>query len=277
MLLQTKESLEELIVRTLAASANLTATQIKERIPATTKGYSIQAVYKELRKLRSEGVIVKLKQKYSLRLPWALDFIALADTISSSYVDAPSFASIAPERNKRKIWRFNNLLKLNDFWSHVLLLLINQSQKKILLGWNPHPWFHLVQTKQEEQYLRALAIAKGRLYLIIGGSTYLDKWTERFFDKRIVTYSFARSPFQDERSTYLNIVDDYVLTVKLNNETTEAIENLYRNTTSPEGMNFPAMLAIFYKKVNASIWLEQNHRKAAALKSRFSRFFGERF
>lgn len=206
-----------------------------------------------------------------------LDFVSLADTASAAYLDAPSFASILPASNKKEIWRFNNLLKMNDFWSHILLLLIQQSEKKILLGWNPHPWFHLVQTKQEEQYLKSLGLAKGKLYLIVGGSTFLDRWAEKFWAKEIIEYSFAKSIFDKDRSTYLNIIDDYVVTVKLDHQTTRAIENLYSKTLPASDLNFASVFKIFQSKVKASVWLEKNLKKAKMIKGRFTRFFGVKF
>ena len=238
---------------------------------------SLQKFYKELRKLQSSGVVFKLKQSYGLRLPWAIDFMSLADTISNTYVNPPLLSSILPDKNKKKIWHFDNLLKLNDFWSHILLILIQHSKKKILLGWNPHPWFHLVQAKQEEQYLKSLGLAKSKLYLIIGGNTYLDRWTEKFLNKKVVEYSFGKSVFEKNRSIYLNVIDDYVVTVKMDTKTNQEIENLYKNIISVENMNIATMLRIFHSKVKASVWLEKNLRKADILRGRFTKFFGVKF
>ncbi|MBU4332745.1 hypothetical protein KKD19_02875 [Patescibacteria group bacterium] len=278
MLLQTKEKLEDLIVKLLAERPILTATQVRQEIKEKNKKYSLQAVYKELRKLQNNGVVSKIKQKYGLRLPWALDFVSLADIISQTYIDSPRIASILPERNKKEIWHFNNLLKMNNFWSHILLILIQQSEKKILLGWNPHPWFHLAQTKQEEQYIKSLGLAKGKLYLIVGGSTYLDRWAEKFFDKKIVEYSFGRSACGTECSPhYINVIDDYVLTVKIDKKTARIIDDLYKNTTSADDIDIASIMDVFHGKINASIWLEKNSKKAQQISGRFSRFFGVKF
>lgn len=276
MILHAKENLEDFIVKLLAESSGFSVSEIIKRISEDHKKFTLQAVYKELRKLQNGGVVVKLKHAYSLRLPWILDFVSLADTISNTYLDSPSLTSILPDRHKKEIWHFNNLMKLNNFWSHVLLTLIQQSKKKTLLGWNPHPWFHIIQTKQEEQYIKSLGIAKGKLYLIIGGNTYLDRWAERFFNKKVVEYSFGKSVFEKDRSTYVNVIDDYIVTVKLDGKTTQLIESLYKNTNSAEQINISATLAVFNGKVKSSLWLEKNPQKAEILKNRFNRFFGIR-
>ncbi len=277
MILQTKENLEDYIVKVLAEAPNLSVAEISRKIIQGGRKYTPQAIYKELKKLQDGGVVVKSKQVYSLRLPWALELASLSDKISASYLKSPLLTEILPDVNKKEIWHFDNLLRLNDFWSQILLILIQQSKKKILLGYNPHPWFHLIQTKQEEQYIKSINLAKGKLYLIIGGRTYLDKWAEKFFDKKVVMHSFGKSVFEEKGLDYINVIDDYVLTVKLDNQTTKAIDNFYNNTSSIEKVNLSDMLKIFHGKVKASIWLEKNHDKAEKIKGRFGRFFGVRF
>lgn len=68
MLLQVKESLEDLIVKLLVEKPDLSAAQIYQKVTRLRK-ITLQAIYKELRKLQGAGVVVKLKKRYSLRLP----------------------------------------------------------------------------------------------------------------------------------------------------------------------------------------------------------------
>jgi hypothetical protein len=277
MLLQAKENLEELIVKMLAEKPNLLASDIHKEIIKTNKRYSLQAVYKELRKLHRGGVIVKTGQKYNLRLPWAIEFVSLADSISHAYLDSPSMASILPDIHKKEIWHFNNLLKMNDFWGHLLLILVQQSKKKILLGWNHHLWFHLAQTKQEEQYIKSLGLADGKLYLIVGSDSYLDKWAEKFLNKKVVQYFFGKSNFEKDYSKYINVIDDYLLIIKLDKKMTRMIEGLYQKTKSAEDIDFSTVFDIFNRKTNVSIWLEKNPKKTDIVRRRFKRFFGVDF
>ena len=277
MILQTYKNIEDYLVEILAEEANLNVSQIRERLTQIGKKYTIQAIYKVLKNLQEGGVVVKINKCYSLRIPWALNLEHLSNQIRATYLESPLLAEILPDINKKEIWHFNNLLRLNDFWSQILLILIKQSKKKILLGYNPHPWFHLVQTKQEEQYIKSINLARGKLYLIIGGRTYLDKWVEKFFDKNTVAHSFGRSVFEEKGLDYINVIDDYILTVKLDGVTTKEIDNLYKNTDSIEKMNLHNVLKIFNGKVKAGIWLEKNPQKAEKIKGRFTRFFGIKF
>src|SRR3989338_7602086 len=244
MLFQTKERLSEHIVKILANQYAISAQRIHILLKKT-RNCSIQAVYKELRNLQEWGVVVKTKKQYNLRIPWAIEFVSFANRIKRQYLESSQLIAILPEYNKKEIWHFSNLLRLNDFWSQLLLLLIQQSKEKILYGWNPHLWFHLVQTKQEKQYIDSLKKTKSKLYLIIGGDAYLDKWAEKFFDKRVVEYVFGKQLFLKKQLYYLNVIDDYVLIVKVDSETTQSIEKIYSSIHSGEELDIANILKVF--------------------------------
>lgn len=270
-------NLKNLLIETLASRPGLKAAMLRRALEEKGNEYSIQGVYKELKKLQEEGAVFKAKGRYGLRLPWVFDFLSVAERMEETYVERPKLSSILPDEDKKEIWHFSDLAKLNDFWGHVLLMLINQSEKKTLLGWNPHTWFHLLQTEQEEQYLQALKRAGSKLYLMVGGATFLDRWAERFWDKEVVDYSFAESPFHEERGTYLNVIDDYVLTVKLDSKLAATIDAFYAKTMSMEDLDVPAIIAVLRQKTDASLWLEKNPKKASQIKSKFKKHWGIEF
>jgi hypothetical protein len=206
-----------------------------------------------------------------------LERIEEAASMTSAYVERPQLPALLPDENKKEIWHFTDLLKMNDFWSHILLILVQQSKNKVLLGYNPHPWFHLAQTKQEKQYIQALERTNSKLYLIIGGDTCLDKWTEKFWNKKIVSHSFAQSDFHDERATYLNVVDDYIVTIKIDPKTAHAIDDIYANTKFMDDLDLQSVLRIFQQKTKCSVWLEKNPDKAKKIKTKFKKYWGVDF
>ena len=277
-MLGKNNSLSDYIIQCLATEPAVAVKVLVKKIEIIAgQKYSIQGIYKELRNLQASGVLIKIGPRYSLRLPWVLDFVAVADTMVDTYVEKPHLPLLLPQLHKKQIWHFTNLLKMNDFWSHILLALVQQSKSKVLLGWNPHPWFHLVQTKQEEQYIQALKSTKSKLYLIVGGNSFLDKWAAKFWDSAVVEHSFGESSFQKERSLYFNVIDDWVVTVKLDSKTSEAIDTVYESTKSMADLNLQTIISVFQQKTKCSFWLEKNSKKAKNIKSQFKRFWGVDF
>jgi hypothetical protein len=274
MLLQAEQNTEELLVSTLAESGPVSASVLHQELAAQGKPVSVQAVYKALGGLEEQGVIVKEGRRYGLRAPWVLDLANLTQRALSLYAD-PSASLQMPIRGKRQIWHFNDLLKLNNFWSQVLLVLVKRTNESVLLSWMPHPWYHLVYSRQEEQYLKALELSSIRLYLINEGTSYLDRWTGRYWEAEHIDYSFGESPFSKEEMThYYNVLGDYVVTVRLDTGTAEIIDQLYRETGSAEKLDPQAISRIFSTRVRASLWLEHNPEKAKEMRRRFVRHFG---
>lgn len=268
----------ELIIEVLSHKPLLTVEELYACINKSReeRKYSIKAIYKELRKLREDGVVVRVQRKHALHLPWILETIAFANTLERNYVTNSVLPDLVPYE-KRYTWHFQNLLQMNDFWSHLLLALIQQSKGKILLGWNPHPWFHLVQTEHEQQYIHALGLAKSKLYLVVGGNSFLDCWTKRFWDGNTVEYAFDVGLFMKDRTTYINVIDDYVLTVKLDQRVACDIDRIYQETHSMDEVDLASVISIFRNPTKAVIRLERCPKKARNIKAKFKRYWGVDF
>lgn len=276
MILQGQQNLEERIVTILAKKANSSVEDIHRKIANELKSYSLPAIYKELGKLEFQGVVVKEKKRYSLRLPWVLDFLSLADNASQTYLENPTLDSLIPKRGEKKVWRFTNLLRLNNFWAQAILVLLNRSSSKILYTWMPHSWFNLAYQEQETQYLKSLKHAESRQYLICGSKSPLDVWAERFWKSSNTTYAFTSTPFVKDSSFYWNIVDEYVVKVSLDPQMTKRIDDLYRRVKTVAQIDLSKAFGLFTQRVKAVMVLEHNPKKALLLKNRFRRFFGIR-
>lgn len=274
MLLESNQKLDDMIVEILSQKAALPADRLHDQLLEKGNEYTIQAIYKTLRRLEETGVVVKHKKKYSLRLSWVADLSDLAKNASSNYLKSAK-ASL-PKSGRRIIWHFTNLLSLNNFWSQILLLLTEHSQSRTLLTWMPHPWFHLLYSEQEKQYIRSLALTNTRLYLINGGQTFLDHWAERYWQNKNIEFSSSESVFsKEEPNIYLNIIDDYVLIIKLDDQITNEIEKLFQSAKTMDDIEFSELFRVFGQKVHASMWLENNPEKAADYRKKFKNFFGK--
>lgn len=277
MILQSHEQLEHLMVKLLAQKPNVTAVEIQKR---TARGehtaYSMQGIYKELRKLQNEGVVVKVKNRFSLRIPWALDFMALADVMSHTYLNPQALLSLLPKKGEKLRWKFTSLLRANDFWTQILLIMFQKSPTKKLLGSQMHPWWHLPQPHLEAQYVRSVGRVGGTLYIIIYGNTYGDRLAIPFWKEHVV-YSFGHNPFNWPLNAYITMMDDYIVTLTIDSETARRMDALYKSAQRADDVDFKAMVEFFNRPMKAVFQVEQNPKKASLWRKKFSRFFGETF
>ena len=217
---------------------------------------------------------MKENDRYSLNLAWVIDMLGLFDDLQSTYLKAP-LTSLLPEVHQ-SAWKFPNLRRLDRFWVHWLLLLFNTSQKKVMFEWIPHPWFMLAHPEQEERLVRAMKQTGGKLYMVIGGRTYLDNCYLKYWSEDLFEYVLDADAFENQRSTYYSIVDDYVLTVSLEPDLTEEIDLLYQRVRGAGDLSDESVAELFQKKTNINMVLEKNQKKASALLEKFSVLFGDR-
>lgn len=277
MILGNNKDLENTLLLTLANSKSSTVPQIATEL--NKKGFkpTVQGIYRVLRKLQLEGVIVKEGENYTIRIPWILDMDAFVKTIEEKYLKSQYFQTLIPTKEKEKrSWNFTNIFKLNDFWSQLILIPIKNSKEKILLNYTPHAWFHLIQTHQEYQYIKSSTAHLNKTYTIIAGKEYLDEWATQFWKDHNIEYFLAPKNrwLLEDRSKYLCIIDDYVFTVKLDPNITKDIDELYTRVKSADKLNINEVLGVFQKRIKGKLILEKNAKLAEQYKGRFEKLFG---
>jgi len=99
-------------------------------------------------------------------------------------------------------WSFSNLIRMDQFWVQLMFTLYEVSTSRNMYEWVPHLWFPLVDIQRDLHYLRAMKAAHNKLYLIVGGNTFLDQLSSQHWDDEIYIVSHAPSSFEHERNYY---------------------------------------------------------------------------
>ncbi len=267
------QNLEERIVVILAGRPYITTAEIHQILQASIQ-CSAQAVFKALRRLQDEQIVLKLKQRYALVSAWAGRMSELSQTIAGSYFRGHVLLPALPEEGRRCTWRFHNLLAMKTVWSEIVLLLIRTQPGVPLLSWNPHPWFYLLQPNHEEQLLRLLHQNRTQMYKIVGSDYFLDREAAKFWKRKCVMFSFAPSPFAAQPETYLSAAGPYIVRIDLTPAMARQIDDIYRKISCWTDIDLPGLLALFNMRTPVSVSLVNNSRQARALHRKFGRFFG---
>ena len=273
MLLQIKETLDETIIRLLGPHPRIAAGVLHKKILTEGKKCTLRAVYKELAKLEAQGVVVKVEDKYSLRLTWVVHLLSYADLLYDTHLDPQHLSSLIFEAKQKVTWKFSSLRKLDMGVTQIILALHKLCPKKALCLWCPHQWFEVAHPEKQQQFLKANEISGIKRYHIIGGDTFLDRLCLQYLPKNSV-YSFAESPFAEERSRQYTIIGDYLYTAKLDEQSVRRIEALFSKVKSARDIKQEEVDQIFGGKAKCSVALEHNPKKALALKKKFATFFG---
>lgn len=278
-------SIAESIIELLTATPGLTAQSIHDALRQKKGNVSQSGLYKELKRLSEIGVLFKVEQTYRLHLNWVLEFLNFAETLEANYLESNPFLPELPQQGEKLRWRLTNLYRLNDLFTNVVLRLIKETNTGLHLSWNYHPWFHLIQARQEQLFFRALTRSKVRMYKIIGRDTPLDRWSEQFWDQRMVTWSYAESPFHSLRQTYFSVLDDFVVKVEITAKTARRLDDLYTSSenssskrsssNSLQALLEPRILSLLFDdRSPAYLTLSRNKKEAASIHNKFKDYFG---
>jgi len=246
---------------------------------------SQSGLYKELKKLIDAGIVFKVGTSFRLHMNWVLELLNLSQTVKTHYLEGSPFIPELPHEGAKVKWKLTNLYRLNDLFTNVVLTLVRQSSSKLHLSWNPHPWFHLLQSQQEVLFFRALRSFSVRMYKIVGSATPLDRWSEQFWDPEMVVWSYAPSPFHSQRGSYFSVVDDFIVTVELNARTVRRLDTLYGGASDPApkrgGDTSVAQLLdprvitlLFDERAPATLTLSRQAKKAQQIRRQYADYFG---
>lgn len=266
--------LEELLIRELALIQSASVLELQKRIAKRTRRYSLPGMYKALNKLRDDGVVYKEGDRFGLSLYWVLNFSHLAESLLETHVRKATHETLLPEEGEKITWRFSRLLPYDDFWIHILLVMLNGSPGSILYQWIPHPWFHLFQSDKGHSLVDALKAARYQMYNIIGGATYLDRRAAEITSPGVYEYAYPEGPFEGQMDRYYSVVENYVLTHKIDPRTVRNIENLFREATSKKELKLPQVMGLVQQPVKITLVLEHNKQKSKRLLRKFADYFG---
>ena len=139
--------------------------------------------------------------------------------------------------------------------------------------WSPHFWFHLLDLKKELQAMRAMHRGGNKHFLMIGSDSFVDRLPSGYWNKKVYQWSYAPGPFEKDRRHYFDVIDDYVLTVTFSEDFVARLDKLCFNIHSQRDLSSADLKSFFDAPTPATITLENNNRKANALRGKFIEYF----
>lgn len=266
--------LEDMIVLALASHPSMTAQGLSDHIASRFRRFTIQAVYQELRKLQSQLVVTKVRERYMLRVAWVLEMGHLADRMHNSYLQQGALAALLPGRGEKVRWQIHSISRLTTFWSQVNLALVAESRGHTLFEYLPHVWFHLAAGPDEHQFLRGLQLAGTPYRCVVGEESYLDRLYQRLGGGYGAILRFGQCPFQSAVDRYCGSIGEFLVTVRLNKTISSEIERVYTATRSARDVSVGQLNDLFNRKESATLTLERGTVSALRVQKQFKEFFG---
>ena len=274
MLLTPEAKLAEKIVRFLAENPASPAPSMLAKLRDGGRRYSRRAMYKELRRLQDQAVVIQSSARYSLRLGWLVELERLVETAHRRAIESVYTTLPLDAKDTRTVWRFPDLRHVDDYWIQVALALFDHTREPAMFYWIRHSWFSMAHPEKDDEFQRALRRRRRLLYLAIGGDTFLDRLPAPAWAPDVYRPSFKPSPFQGSRLGSITAIGEYVVTVRLDARLNEALDTLYSRVQAESDLTVEAHRTLFATKGSCTLILEHAPSKAASYLARFRRFFG---
>lgn len=276
MLCAADKKLEELIIETLGEEPCLKADALRQRIATRARGFSIQAVYQELRKLERRGVVVRKRGLYTLRLLWLVELSNFANSSYASFLRSGALLNEVPEERGKKRWTFSNLRQLLDLWTELTFSLVAKValEDRTLFEHVEHVWFHTANPVNEAQFVRAMKRERVKYVLVCRGRTYLDTTYRETVEKLGGRCSFGAGSFPGSAEAYLSLLGNYLIEVKLSTALAAKVRDFYRGTKRAEDLNPQALLQFAALRGRCSLELIFNPERARRERKKFETFLG---
>jgi DNA-binding transcriptional ArsR family regulator len=266
----TYGQLEKSLLAALTEGGEVSAAQLLRSVSTSQNSYTIQAVYHVLRKLRRNGVVVKVRDRFSISIPWALDIIDLGRKLEEKIVFAPSAEQVIPLEGESLELTLSSLLSLDEFWTHLMVLLLGKRTDRTVFNFCPHPWFYFLHRQQLERFYRTLLRRRCRIFVLVGDNQFLDRYFCCQLDERLYRCQTGSGKLVGgTKSRHVMVIGDFIIHVVLNRRTAKSIDALFGRITSTEHREIRLLHHELSSSGNTKLKIVRDSKRAASLRKTF--------
>jgi hypothetical protein len=270
----TPTNIEEIIISDLSHSSR-TGEALLKSAQQYKKGFTKQALYLVLRRLMEKEVVVKHGKTFSLSQLWIVRMNEFFVVAGKQYGvdDRNGNDFLALSEGDKIQYGFKNPVEADKFWAHafnILGTLVNQ--KEPLCFYNPHEWFFLARKESEGFLFLELKKKEQKVWMIVGGTSTLDKHSAQYFDGKILQYYMAKEVLFEARNYYLNIFGDYILEARIDEKVAEKVDEFYEMHTNVTDET-TKLLTSLLTQGKTTITITRSKKKADKLKKVFKPYF----
>ncbi len=262
MILGRKKALHDHIIECLLIKP-LTVLELQQVLFLNKMRPTIQGIYKTLRDLVQNDIVVKQKQHYSISNVWrekAANLFAAKSRFRLS-------------EGEDVTYRFRRLEHLDAFWKHTLADIGLETNHYPIFHFTPHQFWSLVPGRKgsEHEYYADLERSKILAYTIVGGNDPCDKIVRNSL--RTNFHQIFLDPLINfNRRDHISSIGNYVLTTRISPRLAKQIDDVYRSTLDEESLSIKLGL-LFQKPGIITLIVENNHQKAFSIRKKLSTNF----
>lgn len=233
---------------------------------------TIQAVYKELRRLKLEDIVIDKDTRLSLTLWYINQQFERWKHTSNLYNQTIDVSDIFNLKTGRRLsFTFNTLAELDAFWTQSYLFLERIIPRIIpTYACIPHDWFFYSRPLSDERWTNAQSRIQR---LVITHPTKLDFLVLKHRRKQGYQFTPDKNPLKQPETIYYTLIGDWIFEAELDNKIGNTLNNLILNTTKIEEIDKVAFNKLMLKRGKFKLRINNNPTKARLLTKRLAKYF----
>lgn len=271
-------SIRSMILDVLS-KGSIKGVDLVEEIQKVRKGSTKQGVYKALRVLIEDKIVVKYRRNLMLNQIWLNKISKFLKQTDKNY--------LLKEKQNEKIdtldWMkdgskisyvFNSYDALDRFHSHTFSLIIKKTDPQAAIYvYNPHEWFVLkTNLKENEDYLFDWLKERDRqMYFTIGHGTVLDKNFRKNYSSEEFEIAIDEKTCYAENH-YINVIGDYVIEMKNDIVFAKKLNAIYESSKSEDEAS-EKIKKLLRIKHGIKMVLSRDGNKAKKIKAKLGKNF----
>jgi hypothetical protein len=271
---------ESLILDILATKPKLTSKEIFDFFAKRyQKKMTIQGFYKVLRKMLTDRILLKEGQHISLDSFWINKVIEFSKNIQETYLEEKaSAANILLKEGESKDFEFENVISMDNLWSHSLNLVriyyeSQQHPDKNVYSRNYFAIFHISRTESESANIQYFESSKMEWYMASGSDTFLNRLPSKLQDaKNFHHFIFNFDEYSQgqetppEKNYWTTVIGDFVFEARLPKYIFELIEKIYADVQSIGDFNADKIYGLFQEPGKALLTISRDKKRAQSIR-----------
>lgn len=249
------------------AEGSLPSTKLVEHAMQKL-GVTKEAVYKALRQMIAEEIVVKRGKTVSLSNQWVIEMAEKWRKVETRYNGKPG--AFLPAEKNSVVYTCKTLDQLDTLWNHNIYEIVATLPKgSYLLSGVPHYWFPAIRAGSEHRLMKNMK-ARGYHWLQLASSKKkLDLEFRKYFTYKEIEYHATELPDK----SYYNAFGDYIVEVTLDSKAASYINRWYDTHTKFDPESISKLEEVLKIKGVYKLKISRNKSKSERYQKLFKKYF----
>jgi hypothetical protein len=233
---------------------------------------TVQAVYKELRALIRDEVVLDKQKKLSLTLPFIEREYKRWKQAKEHYTHQVSFDDFLQlQKGKSLSFTFNNIIDLDLFWTQAFIILERILSEDIpRYSIVPHDWFAYARPSTDDVWTNNKIHSQR---LIITHPAEVDWRIARLRKTQGYEFTGGENPLNLSEAEYVTLVGDWVFEVEFDKFVAKELNEYIWSLKNVSEVNSAKMDELMKIKGTFKLKLSNNPKKAKDMSDKVKKYF----